>query len=215
MSLAAKTWISVLLAALFIYGSVSIWRAYDAHRRDAGAADAGADRPPAVRPLADFTFTDRSGQPVNLADLAGQAWVASFFFASCDGFCLDMNQTIARLAGEFGPKGVKFVSLTVDPDRDTPERLASYADALGADRQDWLFLTGEFSDLRDLGEGVFHVTVDKAEHSDRLILVDRGLEVRGTYRYREKADLAALKKELARLAAEGASSVPTAGADER
>jgi cytochrome oxidase Cu insertion factor (SCO1/SenC/PrrC family) len=197
-----KTVCSLALMTVAIYGTYSGLRWYHMLSERSATAATGKDDGTPPRPLSEFTFTERSGQPLSLKKLEGKVWVASFFFASCPGFCTQMNQVIAGLERELKDQDVTFVSVTVDPRNDTPERLAEYAKHFGADPQRWLFLSGPFEDAHELGEKIFHVTVVPKDHTDRLIIVDRKGQVRGTFRATDPTQVAMFKKEIKKLLAE-------------
>ena len=205
-----KSLCSMLLMVVGVYGTYSVFRIYNAASersvlaQDRASGQKGSDSA-AVRNLSEFKFTERNGKEVSLKGLEGKVWVASFFFASCPGFCTQMNQEIARLQTELKDDDVTFVSITVDPRNDTPEKLATYAEHFKADPQRWLFLSGPFEDAHELGEKIFHVTVVPKDHTDRLILVDRDGKVRGTYRSLEPSQMAQFKKDLKKALAEKAA----------
>ena len=200
MSKPLKAWLVIMSVLIIAYGGFNIYRHY---RRDSEATtdadETALVRPP--RPVEDFEFTERSGRQVRLESLRGKVWAASFFYASCPSTCLKMNQQIAKLHEELGPLGVKFVSVTVDPKNDTPQRLQSYVSKLGieGDPSTWMFLTGDFQDISDLGMGVFQVTVETQAHSERIILVDRESKVVGTYKVMEPIEAEAFKKKVRQL----------------
>ena len=131
--------------------------------------------------LNEFTLTERNGKEFKSADLDGQVWAASFFFADCPGECHQQNQAIAQIAKDFGPQGVTFVSITCDPERDTPQRLREYAHTYTKSADDWLFLTGDLTYIRRVGAEMFSVPVDKGTHGSRLILMDKWGNPRGYY----------------------------------
>src|SRR5436305_611486 len=79
---------------------------------------------------------------------------------------------IVALLAEFKDADVRFVSVTVDPSTDTPERLQTYADQFGADPNRWWFLTGPLGETQELGRSL-HVTVIGTTHTDQMILLDR------------------------------------------
>jgi protein SCO1/2 len=106
------------------------------------------------------------------------------------------------------------VSITVDPANDTPEALRAYAERFGAENGRWLFVTGERTALHSLiGEG-FHLAVaERAEsentdgeglitHSDRFVLVDRDLQIRGYYHGTEQESVQQLLRDIEALGAE-------------
>ena len=201
---AVKAWLSLLLLAVGVYGSFTIWRVYQAHAVSAGAdrAEENAARggspnfkslPPP--PLEKFTFTDSEGRPFPMTRLEGKVWVASYFFASCPGFCREMNREIAALAEELAGQDVTFVSFTVDPETDTPDVLKKYAEKLKADPDQWIFVTGEMAEIRDLGQTWLKMPVAK-EHNDKLVVVGRDGHLRDIFSSRDPLRIQRFKKKL-------------------
>jgi protein SCO1/2 len=152
-----------------------------------------------------FQLTERSGKEFDSRNMEGKVWAASFFFGNCPGECQRQNKEIARLQEEFGKQGVTFVSITVDPERDTPERLREYARDYTKSPDQWLFLTGDLSYIRRIGAEFFGVAVDKGTHGSRLILVDKWGNLRGYYSTNGSAspeEFAAIHPTLKQLLAE-------------
>ncbi len=145
-----------------------------------------------------FKLTERSGTELNSASLNGKPYVVSFFFSNCPTICRDLNRQIQRLNHEFSGTELKFLSLSVDPDNDTPERLAKYATEFEADSQQWLFLTGQMFKVREVGEKQFRVIIDGVNHTGDLFLVDRW----GRYRDRFTWDDAREMKRFSQVAQE-------------
>ena len=107
----------------------------------------------------DFSLIDQSRQNRTLADLKGKVWVADFIYTSCPDTCLLQTAQMTKLQKDLSEeKDVRFVSITVDPERDTPEVLAEYAKRYGADTEKWFFLTGEKESIYRLAEEGFHLT---------------------------------------------------------
>ncbi|MEM9365724.1 MAG: SCO family protein [Planctomycetota bacterium] len=152
--------------------------------------------------LSEFELTERSGQQVASEDLLGRPYVVSFFFSTCPASCMQQNQKLRELQGEFEGRGVKFLAISVDPETDTPEVLREYAARFGADKEQWLFLTGDLTYIRQVGSMVFQTPVDKKFHTDRFILVDRQGEIEGFYNWPEKRQFEALKKSIASMLVE-------------
>jgi cytochrome oxidase Cu insertion factor (SCO1/SenC/PrrC family) len=98
--------------------------------------------------LTTFTLTERGGKQVQWEDLGRQVRVVSFFFSSCPANCLQENFKVREIQQAYAGKEVRFVSITCDPDIDTPERLREYANKLSAPTDQWLFLTGRLSYIR-------------------------------------------------------------------
>ena len=144
-------WLAVLL---FFTGGMVVWAAWKFNQRQAEVvhikqtdrnerpelpSTPGSDEPI----LTQFTLTERSGKPFGTDDLRGHVHVVSFFFASCPSTCRQQNERMQQLQFANKGKDVKFLSITCDPDRDTPTALRLYADIFNADKDQWLFLTGD------------------------------------------------------------------------
>lgn len=164
-----------------------------------------------------FSLVASTGEPLSQASLAGRIWVADFIFTRCGGICPVMSGQMARLQSALAREGdasVRLVSFSVDPRNDTPEVLRAYAQRFRADRQRWLFVTGERRSLYTLiGKG-FHLAVaERPEHdntdgeglithSDRFVLVDGDLQIRGYYHGTEPESVQRLLRDITTLTKE-------------
>lgn len=172
---------------------------------------ASIENPDPVRPpedeawLSRFELTERSGETVRSEDLLGQPYVVSFFFSTCPSICVQQNQKLKELQDEFEGQGVRFVAISVDPETDTPERLREYAARFGADKEQWLFMTGELNYIRRIGAEIYQQPVDKKWHTERFVLVDPSGKIEGLYSWPEKVQFERLKETIGKLI-EGASS---------
>ena len=141
----------------------------------------------------DYALVDHLERPFTPATLEGEVWVAGFVFTSCPSSCPAVTRAMSDLADRFARTkvDVKMVSFTVDPERDTPEVLARYASTVGADPDQWRFVTGEPDTILKLvGEG-FRLGVGERQtiegdiydiaHSTKLALVDGEGQIRGYY----------------------------------
>src|SRR4051794_39276527 len=145
----------------------------------------GAAPPPDLGEVGAFRLTERGGGTVSNEDLLGKVWVASFQFTRCTGPCPQVSRTLARLQKELaGRRDLRLVTFTIDPEHDDPETLSRYAEAMGADPERWLFLTGPEADVHRLARDGFKLYVarragqgvspgEALEHSPKLALVDR------------------------------------------
>ncbi len=112
----------------------------------------------------EFALIERNGRPVRKADLLGKVWVANFIFTRCVDECPLETSRMARLQKTFAQEeAVRWVSITVDPEHDTPGVLARYARQFGADPLRWLFLTGEKMTIYRLARDGFHLGVMDSE----------------------------------------------------
>ena len=113
----------------------------------------GNERLPVVGMAPDFALTTQSGERLSLAHFRDNVLVVTFIYATCKDTCPVLTAKMASLqrplGAEFGRR-VHFVSITVDPEIDTPEVLRRYADAHGADRRGWSFLTGTPDEIRSV-----------------------------------------------------------------
>jgi protein SCO1/2 len=155
--------------------------------------------------LTAYELTERSGRKFRSDELKGKVHVVNFFFAKCPTVCRMQTSAVQALQNEFGPQGVVFVSITCDPENDTPVALAQYANEFHADPEQWLFLTGDLPYLRRVGAEVYFLPVDKQTHSESLLVLDRTGKVRGRFSWKDAAELAKLKQTMSELLAE---SVP-------
>jgi protein SCO1 len=172
------------------------------------ACSPGADLPE-LYPVPETQLTDHHGRPVNLADLRGEVVVYDFIFTRCNGPCPMMTSAMKRVAGAIDRKlPVRFASISVDPDYDTPEVLREYARHFRVDDDDrWLFLTGEresivsaSSDGFKLGAIVPEKGSDQIVHSTRFVLADASGTIRGYYDAMFEEGEKALVSDIRRLA---------------
>jgi protein SCO1/2 len=150
----------------------------------------------AWEPIKSFTLTGQTGKEFNSELLTGKVWAASFFFSSCPFSCREQNQRFGELHQEYGPKGVKFLSITCDPTTDTPDRLAQYAATFNADPNDWLLLTGELGYIRRIGGEMLKVAVEEKFHSEKFILVDQEGNIRGYYNWKDPLEVSKMKQMM-------------------
>lgn len=150
----------------------------------------------------DFSLIDQTGKTVTPAELKGQVWVADFFFTHCPGRCPLMTKRMGTLQSALPEGGdARLVSITVDPERDSPEVLAEYAEQFGAKDDRWLFLTGDKKAIIELAREGFHLPAseDPNDHSLRLALVDRAGRIRGYFDSMDDESLAELRQRLQQL----------------
>lgn len=111
-------------------------------------------RLPMMGPAPDFTLVSQDHAQVSMRDLRGKVVAVAFIFASCLDVCPMLTDNMVRvqhsLDGNLGRK-IAFVSITVDPERDTPDILKAYAESFGADLSRWSFLTGDPQTVHEVG----------------------------------------------------------------
>ena len=160
---------------------------------------------PVLGQVTDFELTAATGQPFHAGQMAGKVWVVDFIFTSCAGICPVMTGAMADLHRSFdGEDRVEFVSISVDPETDTPEVLSRYGEKYGADPERWHFLTGTIEDIYAISVQTFKVGAldEPINHSSRFILIDRSGSIRGYYVGTDSEDLAHLAGDITELLAE-------------
>lgn len=139
--------------------------------------------------IRDFKLTNQSGKSLGLPADTAQITVVNFFFTNCKSVCPQMNANLAKVVEAYKKNRlVKFYSITVDPENDTPDALAKYALNLKADTAKWNFLTGDKELIYSLAKRDFLVdafkdtsSAERFIHSPLLILVDPHKRIRGYY----------------------------------
>jgi protein SCO1/2 len=122
--------------------------------RPVDAASSAASSPASTRRASDRLLNQR-GEPFAMDQLRGESVVLNFIFTHCPGICPLQTQALRRVRAalpESVRERVQFVSVSVDPERDTPEALAAFAAQQGADDERWSFVTGPAPELSALGE---------------------------------------------------------------
>lgn len=160
---------------------------------------------PVLGEVPPFTLTERSGRTLAASDLTGHVWVADFVFTRCPDFCPALTARMAGLQKALAAHPVRLVSFSVDPLHDTPEVLSDYATRAGA-HDDWLFVTGSREAVAGLLRDGFKVAwaddgppTSPITHSDRFVLVDRTLHIRGYYHGTEPNDVSRLTRDAIAL----------------
>jgi protein SCO1/2 len=143
---------------------------------------------PKIKPAPEFTLTNQDGARLALKELRGKVLAVTFIFASCVDTCPLLTAKMAglqkRLGSDFASK-VYFVSISVDPERDTPEVLKRYAQAYQANTAGWAFLTGTQAEIRDVTKryGIYYKKTPRGDvdHTFLTSLVDQSGTLRVQY----------------------------------
>lgn len=186
-------WASIAGVCLVIaFGSIFVTRAYLA-RSDYEFENW---RPPHLARLeTDLEAVNRDGEEVSLGELRDKVYVVGHQYTDCPAGCLGMASIMSTLEEEFGDDPqFHLVSISVNPEEDTPEKMDAWVKDKGIDSEDWWFLTGDPEEIRKymLSEFKFYATEDITDpaliaaqgefaHDQRLALVDGDANVRGYY----------------------------------
>ena len=173
-------------------------------------------KPPSASPwdedgIADFEFIDTEGRTVTKADLLGKPWIVCFVFTHCAATCPLVTNSMRELQDRLKDYDFRLVTLTVDPERDTPEVLKGYGEARGADFSKWMFLGGDQRAIYKLIHGSFQMQVQETFgkdrrpgfefiHSNNIMLVDAKGVVQGKFDAAKGEAMSALRREIKKLA---------------
>ena len=144
--------------------------------------------------IADFTLTNQDGQATSLAALTNHVWVADIIFTRCAGPCPRMTAQMRSLQGLLpADSSAKLVTLTTDPDFDSPAVLKKYGERFGADFSRWTFLTGTKAEIAGLASDSLKLSAVPVKPEDRrndadlfihttiFVAVDKHAQLRGIF----------------------------------
>jgi protein SCO1/2 len=149
---------------------------------------------PVIGQIADFTLTNQDNQVTTLAALTNHVWVADIIFTRCAGPCPRMTGQMKSVEDLLSKdNNARLVTLTTDPDHDTPEILKRYGEHFNADFSRWTFLTGTKSEIAGLAAGSLKLgstpvlpadqkdAADLFIHTTIFVVVDKHARLRGVF----------------------------------
>lgn len=132
-----------------------------------------------------FAFTNQDGQTIDNASFEGKAYVADLFFISCPTICPKVAKQMKRIYDKYETDDrLALLSHTIDPKRDTVERLKKYAEGLGVKAPKWHFVTGEKDKIYDIAQDYMSIAREDEnapggfDHSGWLLLIDKNFHIR-------------------------------------
>jgi len=139
-----------------------------------------------IGPVPEFKLTDQNNKSISDKDYLGKVYVVEFFFSTCPTICPKMNQSMLQLQDEFyGNPNFGLASITIDPEKDTPQVLKEHADLLGVKHYNWHFLTGDKAYIYSLANKGFNLYAGENskvaggfEHSGLFALIDKDGNIR-------------------------------------
>jgi protein SCO1 len=176
----------VVLQVIFFTLSVP-WLAWS-HDQSAPAKAKGAERREVRIAIQDFILTDQSSRPFQFGSLRGKVSIVAFAYTTCPDVCplttAAMRQIQESLNGN-ERRSTHLITITTDPEIDTPETMAAYAKRHGADLTDWVFLTGQEAVLakvwKNFGVAVHRKARGLVDHTPLTALVDSAGTMRIAY----------------------------------
>lgn len=147
-----------------------------------------------------FDFTDSAGLNRTLASLQGRPWLVNFIYTRCPSQCPRMNQRLQSLSHEL-PADLGFLTVTCDPDHDTPDVLRAYSEEVRIPGRTWIFASADAKSVGDLADALLIGRSEKPElHSLRWVLIDGDGAVRGHYDSQDPEHLRRLVRDSGSLA---------------
>lgn len=161
--------------------------------------------------IGEFSFTDQTNNTFGLKDVKGKVFVAEYFFTTCGTICPRMTAQMERVHKKFKNNDqFEILSFTVDPETDTVERMAEYAEMHHADYQQWHFLTGTREELYRIARRYFFILKPAAAanqgdvgsdfiHTNNFVLIDKQQRIRGYYDGTNPKEVDELMTDISRL----------------
>jgi len=137
-----------------------------------------------VMKVPDFELTDQNSKKITNKDMLGKVYLVEFFFSKCPTICPVMNTNMRFIENEISDPNFGIVSISIDPENDTPELLKQHAKKIGAKSPNWHFLTGDrtyngkLADQFDMYVGDEEDQSENLNHSGMIALVDQEGNIR-------------------------------------
>ena len=151
------------------------------------------------------TLISDAGTPVGLEDLRGKVAIYDFVFTHCAATCPMQTRAMQALTRQLNSPDLRFVTISVDPTRDTPEVMARYARQFRTDDR-WLFLTGDRDRILELSVKGFKLAAEAPPegseaflHSTRFVVVDGNGMIRGYYDSASSREMGRLVRDVRSL----------------
>ncbi|MDH6251965.1 protein SCO1/2 [Chryseobacterium sp. H1D6B] len=140
-----------------------------------------------VMKVPDFQLTDQNNKKITNKDMLGKVYLVEFFFSRCPTICPVMNTNMRAIEDEINNPEFGIISISIDPDNDTPETLKQHAKRIGVKSPNWHFLTGNRTYIGDIADKFNIYVGDKEDegeslnHSGMIALVDQDGNIRCRY----------------------------------
>jgi len=156
--------------------------------------------------IPDFKFINQDSIYIENKDLENYIYISDFFFISCPSICPIVKKQMLRIYDKYKDNSkVKLISHTIDPKRDTPEKLKKYASKLKIDDNKWMFLTGDKGEILDIADDYFvsaFIDPDAPggfDHSGKIILTDTKRHIRAFAEGTDPDDVDQFLKDIDKL----------------
>ncbi len=202
-------------AGVCAFGAAWMWNSRAASHTAASASGARSAAKALGLTISDFQLVDQANQPVDGSLLDGSYTVAGFIFTNCPGLCPIMTTTMADAQRRLSDTPVRFLSLSLDAERDTPEAMKAFGEKHGARFDNWVFATGNTAETRRIVAEDLLLVVDDEEnnqvptadggtmanilHPTRMILIGPDRSVLGFYSVMDGSGVEALEADVRAL----------------
>ena len=153
--------------------------------------------------LPNFELIDHNGKTYDIADVQAKARVINFMFTECKGICPVLSGEMIKFQELFtAPEALELISISIDPENDTPENLRDFIAERKVKTHNWSYLTGEKEKIAEIMTKYFKIGFHEniQNHTDRFVLIDRKNEIRGYYSMSSDAKaFSRLKSDIAWL----------------
>lgn len=158
---------------------------------------------PVYGQIPQFSLNDMTGDAFSTQDMMGKICVVDFIFTNCRTACPVMSEQMSQLYHYYSASDkVLFLSITVDPDRDTEQVLQRYAQSHGVNDRRWIFLRGSIKDVIEISEKGFMIAAENLPmgHSTKFILIDPKGQIRGYFDALDENSSSFIKERIKVLA---------------
>ena len=201
--------LSFAVVVLSVFFGIAVWKWQGNWQRPQSGGENPLEGLQIFGAVPEFSFIERDGRQVTLAELKGKVWLVNFIYTNCPDTCPIQSAQMREIQEDFkDEKDLRLVSITVDPQRDTPEVLTEYANRFSADPARWFFLTGEKETIYKFAQEGFRLGAVELPHekrpesgaththSPRFVLIDRDAQIRGYYVSTDVEAMKRLRRDL-------------------
>ncbi|RAJ75423.1 protein SCO1/2 [Chitinophaga dinghuensis] len=188
--------------------AVPIPRYYSPERVDTVVNNGNVSYDTVYHTIRDFQMTNQLGEKVSLKNMEGKILVVDFFFTSCPSICPTLTKNLRMLQSAYTKNDtlLQILSFSVDPVRDSVDRLRKYAYDYKVNPDNWWLLTGDKKEIYDLARHEFFVSVTEGDggpddfvHTEKIVLIDKNRHIRGYYNGLDSNDIKRLATDVSIL----------------